>query len=140
MIETVATEEGVVGQGRPLAEMVRRRHQEGRSYREMERGAKRAGYSISHTQLADYANDTVKKMPEPGQILAIACALGLPFVQVRVAAVDQFLGFVPKEWELAVEHAGPAIRIGAAIPPDLSEPEEAELKRMIKAWVAAREG
>lgn len=144
MIQTVATTEDPAAAGdaeKPLAALVRRRHDGGRSYRDMSETARKAGHTISHSQLQAYAQDAVRKAPGPEQMAALASALDVPFEQVRAAAMDQFYGYVPASMlPPAGLEDSTVVRIGAAIPSDLSDDEVAELHRLIRAWVAAREG
>lgn len=117
----------------PLAAMVRERHEAGHSYREMAEASRRAGHFISHSQIAAYATDGVRKAPTPEALQALAAALGTSFARVYSAAIEQYYGYVPSS-------VGPADtgEVGAAIPYDLTEDEKAELTRMIRAWVVAR--
>lgn len=123
----------MTGEQVTLAELVVERRDAGYSYREMERRARERGYSISHSSLADYANGSVRKMPDKEQIEALAAALDVGLDAVRAAAMQQYWGYIPRE----LRNRKPS-RISAAIPPDLSPEEEAELARMIRAWVSAR--
>lgn len=117
---------------RQLADLVLHAQEQGTSYREMEARARRAGFVISHSQLADYAKNTVQKPPLDDQLQAIAAALDLGFETVRAAMFEQFYGYVPRELTKAK-----GSRISAAVPPDLTPEEERELIRMIRAWAAA---
>lgn len=119
----------------PLASLVSRANVAGLSFREMERRAQQHGHSISHSQLAAYAENSVKKAPDVKQMEAIASALDLGYEVVRAAAFEQYYGYVPRE----VVRRSDASRVAAAIPPNLPPEEEAELLRMIRAWVAARD-
>ena len=83
------------------------------------------------------AQDAVRKAPSPEQLAAIAAALQVPFGQVRAAMMEQFYGYVPMS--MTPDPGDTGIQIGAAIPPDLDDDEKAELARMIRAWVAARQ-
>lgn len=120
-------------QHRPLAGLVRQRNDEGWSYREMEKRANRAGHSISHSQLADYASDAVRKVPNREQIEALAAALDLGYETVRAAVFAQYYGYVPRELS-----SRKTSRVAAAVPSDLSPEEEGELVRMVEAWLSAR--
>ena len=76
---TVATDDdraNAAEKARPLAELVRSRHAAGRSYRDMSEAAKRAGYTISHSQLQAFATDMVRKAPDNKQLAALAAELG----------------------------------------------------------------
>ena len=126
-MSTVGTEQ------RSLAALVRRRNDEGWSYREMEKRARDRGYVIAHSQLADYANDTVSKMPSKDQIEALAAALDVGVDVVRAAALDQFWDYIPRELK-----SRKGSRLTAVVPSDLSQAEEEELLRMVEAWLAAR--
>lgn len=140
MIENVATEEASgmdAGDEKPLAALVRNRHDEGRSYRDMSAAAKRAGFDISHSQLQAFAQDMVRKAPSNEQLQAIAAAVGVSFERARAAMMQQFYGYVPRGME-ADDPALPGARIGAAIPPDLSPEQEQQLLRMVQAWIAGR--
>lgn len=118
----------------PLAELVRHKHDHDNvSYRQMSDVARRAGHTISHSQLQAYATDGVRKAPSTEQLEAIAAALSLPYQRVRAAMTEQFYGYVPREMAVA-----PGSKISAAVPPDLSPAEEDELARMVRAWVSAR--
>lgn len=123
----------MIGEQATLAELVRERRDAGYSFREMERRARERGHKISHSSLADYANASVSKMPDRDQIEALAAALDVGLDAVRAAAMQQYWGYVPRE----LRNRRPS-RAGAAIPPDLSVEEEAELARLIQAWVASR--
>jgi transcriptional regulator with XRE-family HTH domain len=117
----------------PLADLVRRVHDSGISYREMATRAQRAGHEISHTQLSDYAQRKVQKAPSQRMMRALAAALDVGYGQVRSAVFAQFFGYVPRElknWQ--------GSRITAVVPEDLSPDEEAQLVRMIEAWLASR--
>ena len=124
----------MTGEQVTLAELVVERRDAGYSYREMERRARERGHKISHSSLADYANGAVAKMPDKDQIEALAAALDVGLDAVRAAAMQQYWGYVPRE----LRNRKPS-RVAAAIPPDLSPQEEAELARMIQAWLATRE-
>jgi transcriptional regulator with XRE-family HTH domain len=117
-----------------LADLVRQRQDEGWSYREMERRARERGHRISHAQLAAYAEDAVRKVPSREQVEAIAAALDLGIDAVRAAVMQQYWGYVPRE----LKQRGKGSRVAAAVPPDLSTDEEAELVRMMEAWLVAR--
>jgi transcriptional regulator with XRE-family HTH domain len=123
----------MTGEQVTLAELVIERRDAGYSYREMERRARERGYSISHSSLADYANGSVRKMPDKEQIEALAAALDVGLDAVRAAAVLQYWGYVPRE-----VRNRKGSQVTAAIPPDLSSEEEAQLIRMIQAWAASR--
>lgn len=113
-----------------LADLVRRAHETGLSFREMSARAQRAGHSISHSQLAMYANDSVAKAPTDAQIYAIAAALDMGYMQVREAMFRQFYGYTPRE----MRHHGGS-RIAAAIPPDLTPEQERALADLVEAWL-----
>lgn len=117
----------------PLAALVRARHDEGYSYREMAEAARRSGRLISHSQLASYATDGVRKAPTTEQMQGLAAALGLAYEKIYAAVIEQYYGYVPQN--LGTSGGSD---ITAAIPYDLTEDEERELARMIRAWVAAR--
>lgn len=118
----------------PLADMVRRKHDEEHvSYREMADNSRRAGHFISHSQLAAYAADGVRKAPSSEQMVALASALGVSYEKVRAAMIEQYFGYVPRD---LIETHGTTVT--AAVPPDLTEAEERELRRLVEAWVAAR--
>lgn len=119
-------------QRRPLADLVRERNDRW-SYREMSERARRSGHNISHSQLADYASDSVRKVPSQEQIQALAAALDVGQEQVRAAVFEQFYGYVPRELK-----RGRASRIVAAVPPGLSAEDEDELLRLIEAWLSTR--
>lgn len=116
-----------------LADLVKHRHDEGWSYREMEKRARDRGYTISHASLADYAKGVVRKMPDKDQVEALAAALDVGVDVVRGAAMLQYWGYVPRE----LRNRKPS-RLSAAVPPDLSSEEEEQLVRMVEAWLAAR--
>lgn len=78
----------------PLADLVRRRHAT-RSYRDMSETARKAGHTISHSQLQAIAQDAISKPPLPEQVAAIAAAIDLPYEHVRAATLQQFYGHVP---------------------------------------------
>ena len=140
MMTTVATDDdraNAAEKARPLAELVRSRHAAGRSYRDMSEAAKRAGYTISHSQLQAFATDMVRKAPDNKQLAALAAAVGVTFEQARAAMMQQYYGYVPRGME-AADPAPPGARIGAAIPPDLSPEEEEHLLRMVRAWIASQ--
>lgn len=118
-----------------LADLVRQRHDEGWSFREMEKRARDRGHTISHAQLADYAKAVVKKMPDKSQVEALAAALDVGLDAVRAAAMQQYWGYVPRE----LRNRKPS-RLTAAVPPDLSSEEEEQLVRMVEAWLASRQG
>lgn len=120
-------------QRQPLADLVRERNERW-SYREMSERARRAGHNISHSQLADYASDSVRKAPTREQIEALAVALDVGQEAVRAAMFEQFYGYVPVE----LKRGSKASRVAAAVPPGLSPEEEAELLRLIEAWLATR--
>ena len=142
MINTVTTDEGRADtrrpERRPLAALVRSRHEAGRSYRDMAEAARRAGHTISHSQLQAYATDMVRKAPTNEQLAALAAAIGVTFARARAAMMEQFYGYVPRGME-ADDPALPGARIGAAIPPDLSPEQEQQLLRMVQAWIASQE-
>ena len=141
MMTTVATDDdraNAAENARPLAELVRSRHAAGRSYRDMSEAAKRAGYTISHSQLQAFATDMVRKAPDNKQLAALAAAVGVTFEQARAAMMQQYYGYVPRGME-ADDPALPGARIGAAIPPDLSPEQEQQLLRMVQAWIASQE-
>lgn len=116
-----------------LAALVKQRHDEGWSFREMEKRAAERGYSISHASLADHAKGVVRKMPDRDQIEALAAALDVGIDAVRAAAMKQYWGYTPRE--LTNRKAS---RLFAAVPADTTPDEEAELKRMIEVWAATR--
>lgn len=118
----------------PLADMIRER-QERWSYREMSERARRAGKSISHSQLADYAAGSVRKAPTVEQMEAIAVGIDAGFEEVRAAMFDQFFGYIPRELKRPAKMS----KIVAAIPANLSPDEEAQLLRMVEAWLASRQ-
>jgi transcriptional regulator with XRE-family HTH domain len=117
-----------------LADLVRQRRAEGWGYREMARRAHERGHQISHAQLGEYAKGTVQKVPNREQMEALAAALDVGLETVRTAVMHQWWGYVPRE----LKNRGKASRLGAAVPADLSTDEEAELVRMVEAWLAAR--
>lgn len=117
----------------PLAALVKSKHDEGRSYRDMSEAARRAGYTISHSQMQAYATDIVRKAPSSEQLEAIAAALSVSVEKVRSAMIQQFYGYVPRDLANVRES-----RVVAAVPPDLSPEEEQELARLVAAWAAAR--
>lgn len=116
-----------------LADLVNQRHQEGWSFREMEKRARDRGHTISHAQLADYAKGVVKKMPDREQVEALSAALDVGLDVVRAAAMQQYWGYVPRELR-----SRKSSRLSAAVPPDLSSEEEEQLVRMVEAWLASR--
>lgn len=117
-----------------LSALVKRRRDEGWSFREMERRAEQRGHKISHSQLADYAAGTVRRMPTTEGLEALAAALDVGVEDVRAASMLEFWGYVPRE----LKHRGRGSRIMAALPTDLAPEEEEELRRLINAWAAAR--
>lgn len=117
----------------PLAALVREKHDRGFSYREMSEAARRAGRLVSHSQLAAYASDGVRKAPTPEQMQGIAAALGVSFEKVYAAAIEQYYGYTPTSFG----NAG-GRDVTAAIPFDLTPEEERELGRVIRTWVAMR--
>lgn len=117
----------------PLAALVKSRHEEGRSYREMSENARRKGYAISHSQLQAYATDVVRKAPSTEQLQALSAALDIGFEKVRAASIEQYYGYVPREFG----GMGGSM-VTAAVPPDLTPAEERELARLVEAWAAAR--
>lgn len=119
---------------RPLADLIRQR-QERWSYREMSERARRAGKSISHSQLADYAADVVRKAPDIEQMEAIAVAVDMGFEEIRGAVFEQFFGYIPRELKRPAKMS----KIMTAIPSNLSPEEEAQLLRMVEAWLASRQ-
>lgn len=119
-----------------LSELVRRRRDEGWTLREMERRAEQRGHKISHSQLADYAAGTVRRMPTKEGVEALAAALDVGIEEVRTASVVEFWGYVPRE----AKYRGRGSRITAAMPPDLTPEEEDEVLRMVQAWFGARRG
>ena len=123
MIDTMTRE-------RPLADLVRRVHEDGLSFREMAARAHRAGHSISHSQLALYASDGVAKAPTDAQIHALAAALDMGYTQVREAMMQQFYGYTPRE----LKNMGGS-RVAAQIPPDLSPEQEKALGDLVEAWL-----
>ena len=139
-MRTVATDDDratPAASERPLADLVRSRHEAGRSYRDMSETAKRAGYTISHSQLQAFATDMVRKAPDNKQLAALAAAVGVTFEQARAAMMQQYYGYVPRGME-ADDPALPGARIGAVVPPDLSPEEEENLLRMVQAWIASQ--
>jgi transcriptional regulator with XRE-family HTH domain len=116
-----------------LADLVTRRVDEGWTFREMARRAKERGHDISHSHLAEHAKGLVAKMPDRAQVEALAAALDVGIDDVRAAAMQQYWEYVPRE--LRVRRPS---RVTAALPPDLTEEEEAEIARMVEAWLAAR--
>jgi transcriptional regulator with XRE-family HTH domain len=96
--------------------------------------AHRAGKSISHSQLADYAAGHVRKAPDVEQMEALAAALGVGFESVRAAVFEQYYGYVPRELQRTAKLG----RVVAAIPADLDPDQEEELLRMIEAWLSVR--
>lgn len=123
----------MVTEQRPLAALVKAETDKGWSYREMEQRARQRGHVISHSQLADYAKDAVRKVPSREQIEALAAALDVGVEAVRAAALEQFWGYVPRELK---NRKGS--RISAALPPDLTREEEEQIARMVEAWLASR--
>lgn len=117
-----------------LSTLVRRRRDEGWSFREMERRAEQRGHRISHSQLADYAAGTVRRMPTTEGLEALAAALDVGVEDVRAASMLEFWGYVPRELKMR----GRASRVSAAMPPDLTPDEEEQIVRMVKAWLASQ--
>ena len=133
------TREGTVNATEPLpalAAMVRHRHDQGRSYRDMSEAARKAGKTISHAQLQAYATNIVRKAPSTDQLEALAAALDTTLEKVRVAMIQQYYGYVPRS--VAPDDAGTS-ELFAAVPPDLSPDEERELARLVTAWVSTRQ-
>lgn len=114
----------------PLADLVRRVHDQGVSYYDMARRAAQAGHTISHAQLQALAKGQVAKAPSIPQMQAIAAALDLGYEQVRAAMFQQFFGYVPRE---LTRRRGE--RIVAATPPDLTDDEERQLAEVVAFWI-----
>lgn len=118
-----------------LSELVRRRRDEGWSLREMERRAEQRGHRISHSQLADYAAGTVRRMPTSEGVEALAVALDVGIEDIQAASCKEFWGYIPRALRY---RGGGNSRLAAAVPPNLSAEEEEELARLIQAWASAR--
>jgi transcriptional regulator with XRE-family HTH domain len=125
---------GTVIDKQPLAALVRQAHDTGLSYREMADRARRAGHEISHTQLSDYAQGKVMKAPSERMLRAIAAAIDAAYGEVRAAMFEQFYGYTPRELR---NRRGS--RLTAVVPENLDPSDEAELVRMIEAWLSARQ-
>ena len=119
-------------QKRPLAELVSRCNAD-YSFREMERRAAGRGQKISHSTLADYAADSVQKMPSREQLEALSAALDTGLDEVRSAALEQFWGYVPRELK-----GRKTSMVVAAVPADLTQEEEEDLAQMVHLWVEQR--
>ena len=119
-------------QKRPLAELVSRCNAD-YSFREMERRAAGRGQKISHSTLADYAADSVQKMPSREQLEALSAALDTGLDEVRSAALAQFWGYVPRELK-----GRKTSMVVAAVPADLTQEEEEDLAQMVHLWVEQR--
>ena len=76
------------------------------SFREMQDRAEAAGHYISHQQLQTYATGGARKAPDPGQVAAIAAALGVPVERVRDAVFDQYYGYTPGQPPTISQDAG----------------------------------
>lgn len=123
---TMATER----RRRSLSELVEHAREGGRvSYRDMSARADRAGYRISHSQLAEYAAGTVRKAPDQTMIDALAAALGVPRERVQASVFEQWYGYTPR---------GMPAGGGVLLPVDVTEDEREELERLVAAWLAAR--
>jgi transcriptional regulator with XRE-family HTH domain len=74
-------------QGWALAGLIKRRHDEGWSYRKIE---KLAGGGLSHSQVQKWATDPKKHAPTEPQLIALAEGLQMPLEQIYDA--------VRKDW------------------------------------------
>lgn len=123
----------VAEQSMPLRDMIEAEKEAGVSYREMSARAARHGHSISHSSLTDYAHGKVRKAPNSEQIEALAAALNKGVDTVREAVMMEWYGYTPRELSRSK-----GSRIAAAVPSTLTPEEEAELIRLIEAWLLAR--
>jgi hypothetical protein len=123
----------VAEQSRPLRDMLRAEKDAGVSFREMSARAVRHGQEISHSQLADYASGKVRSAPNARQIEALAAALDTGIGVIREAVMQEWYGYTPRELGRMK-----GSRVAAAIPSTLTTEEEAELIRLIEAWLRAR--
>jgi transcriptional regulator with XRE-family HTH domain len=121
-------------QSRPLRDMVKAEKARGTSYREMEKRARRHGHNISHSQLADYAAGVVQRAPHAAMITALAAALNTSLAAVHEAVLMEWYGYTPRALDTS------PTRVSAVVPATLSPEKEAELIRLVSAWVHAQEG
>lgn len=114
---------------RQMQRLIQDRLDAGDSYRTIEKRARAAGHSLSHSQIADLFHGTVKKSPDLDLIAALADGLRVRQELVRRAVFIDWYGYDPME-----SGAG----FTAAVPADLSAREREELDTMIRAWLIAR--
>jgi hypothetical protein len=105
------------------------------NYRAMAKRAIEAGERISSAQLNNYALSANASAPNPQQVRAIAKATGHTVVEVTAALVEEFYGLAPTDLSQAATNGF----LHGMLPADLPADEQRELRKLIVAWLGARE-